>query len=166
MAGNISISGLANTGFDYQAVLQKYQELKSISIQKLQYDQQNLQNKKDAILEIKNKLNAFVDSINALKNTTTYQTKVANLSNPNVADITVGTNALETNYSLTVNSLAKANSYKIGTISTITDYNAPISSTGSLTINYLKNGTATSFTVDYTGKSLKNIMDTINSSGD
>ncbi|RMD47402.1 MAG: hypothetical protein D6834_00920, partial [Aquificota bacterium] len=56
--------------------------------------------------------------------------------------------------------------YKIGTISTITDYNAPISSTGSLTINYLKNGTATSFTVDYTGKSLKNIMDTINSSGD
>ena len=166
MAGEISISGLANTGFDYQAVLQKYQELKSISIQKLQYDQQTLQSKKNAISQIKDKLNAFVDAINALKDTTTYQTKVANLSNPDIADITVGTDAHETNYSLTVNSLAKASSYKIGTISTITDYNATISSTGSLTINYLKDGTATSFTVDYTGKSLKNIMDTINSSGD
>lgn len=166
MAGEISLSGLANTGFDYQAVLQKYQEIKLITVQKLQYDQQLLSDKKDAISQIKTKLEAFVDSINALKTYSTYQTKTAELSNTDVADVTVTTDAVEASYSLSVDFLAKASSYKVGTVSTITDYNATFSSSGSLTINYLKDGSASSLTVDYTGKSLKDVMDEINTSTD
>lgn len=166
MAGEIYLSGLSNTGFDYQAILQKYQELKSVTIQKLQIDQQNLLQKQSAISQIEEKLKNFLNTISALQSSLTYQNKTAILSNPDIADITVTTDAIEGNYSLTVNSLAKASSWKLGTINQITDYNAIISTSGSLTINYLKGGSSTSLTIDYTNKSLKNIMDEINASAD
>ncbi|RMA93252.1 flagellar filament capping protein FliD [Hydrogenothermus marinus] len=167
MAGEIYLSGLGNDNFDYQSILQKYQELMSISIQKLQYDQQSLSQKKSAVSEIADQLKAFSDPVSALKSSLTYQTKVADLSNPNIADVSVTTDAVNASYTLTVSQLAKASSYKVGTVSTISDFNATLSGSGTLTINYLKDGTATSYSVDYTGKSLKDIMDDINNnSGD
>ncbi len=166
MAGEIYLSGLSNTGFDYQAILQKYQELKSITIQKLQIDQQNLLQKQSAVSQIEEKLKNFIDPISALQSSLTYQNKTAVLSNPDVADVTVTTDAIEGNYSLTVDALAKASSWKLGTVNPITDYNAVISTSGNLTINYLKDGLSASLTIDYTNKSLKDIMDEINASSD
>ncbi len=166
MAGEIYLSGLANSNFDYQVILQKYKQFKSLSIQKLQLDQQNLQQKQSAISQIEQKLKNFLDPISALQSSLTYQNKTAVLSNSNVADVSVTTDAVQGNYSLTVNSIAKASSWKLGTINKITDYNAVIPTSGTLTINYLKNGTPSSLSINYTNKSLKNIMDAVNASTD
>ncbi|WP_456400149.1 flagellar filament capping protein FliD [Persephonella sp.] len=166
MAGEFYISGISGTGFDYQAYLAKYQELKMIPVQLLQADQTELLAKQQAISAIKEKLEAFSDPISVLQDSKTYETKKATLSNPDIATVSVTNDAVETSYNIQVNKLAQANSFKIGTINQISDINAKISGTGTLTINYLKDGNATSMSIDYNNKSLKEIMDEINTSSD
>ncbi|WP_457639916.1 flagellar filament capping protein FliD [Persephonella sp.] len=166
MAGEFYISGISGTGFDYQAYLAKYQELKMIPVQMLQADQTRLMAKQQAISAVKEKLEAFKDPISSLLDNQLYDTKKASLSNSDIADVSVTNDAVETSYLLQVNQLAQANSFKIGTVNTITDINSAITASGSLTINYLKDGTATSLSIDYTNKSLKEIMDEINQSED
>ena len=166
MAGEFYISGISGTGFDYQSYLTKYQELKMIPVQMLQADQTKLMAKQEAINAIKSKLNAFLEPLTALQEDSLYSTKKANLSNSDIASVSVTEDALETSYTLQVNQLAQANSFKVGTINTISDINSPITSSGNLTINYLKNGIASSLTIDYQNKSLKEIVDEINQSED
>jgi len=166
MAGEFYISGISGTGFDYQAYLAKYQELKMIPVQMLQADQTSLMAKQQALSAVMEKVNSFKDPISALLDDDTFETMKASLSNPDVAYVSVSNDAAESNYSLQVNQLAQANTYKVGTVNTITDIDTPISQSGSLVINYLKDGTATSLTVDYTNKSLKEIMEQINQSED
>ena len=166
MAGEFYISGISGTGFDYQAYLAKYQELKMIPVKMLQADQTKLMAKQEAINSIKSKLSAFLDPLTALQGDSIYNTKKAVLSNPDVASVSVTQDALETSYTLQVNQLAQANSFKVGTINTISDINAKITASGSLTINYLKDGVSSSLTIDYQNKSLKEIMDEINQSQD
>ncbi len=166
MAGEIYLSGLSNSGFDYQAILQKYKELESISIKNLQLQEAQISEKKKALAQIEDKLKAFLDPINTLKSPLTYQTKVAILSDPDIADVNVTTDAIESSYTLTVEQLAKASSWKIGTVNSITDINSAITKSGTLTINYLKNGSSQSLSIDYSGKSLRDIMNEINNSGD
>jgi len=166
MAGEFYISGISGTGFDYQAYLAKYQELKMIPVQMLQADQTRLMAKQQAISAVREKLDAFKDPVSALLDDQIFDTKRATLSNPDIADVSVTNDAVEASYLLQVNQLAQANSFKIGTVNTITDINSAISTSGSLTVNYLKDGTATSLSIDYTNKSLKEIMDEINQSED
>jgi len=132
----------------------------------LQADQTRLMAKQQALSSIREKLDAFKDPLSALMLDSTYETKKAVLSNPDVASVSVTDDALETSYNLQVNQLAQANSFKIGTVNTITDVNTQITSSGTLTINYLKDGSANSLSIDYTNKSLKDIMDQINQSSD
>ncbi len=166
MAGEFYISGISGTGFDYQAYLAKYQELKMIPVQMLQADQTKLMAKQEAVNAIKDRLNAFLDPLKSLQEDSIYNTKKATLSNPDIASVSVSEDALETSYSLQVNQLAQANSFKVGTVSTISDINTKITASGSLTINYLKDGVSSSLSVDYQNKSLKDIMDEINQSED
>ncbi|WP_029520956.1 flagellar filament capping protein FliD [Persephonella sp. IF05-L8] len=166
MAGEFYISGISGTGFDYQSYLAKYQELKMIPVNMLQADQTKLLAKQQALSAIKDKIEAFKDPIYSLSLNSTYETKKAVFSNPEVATATVTEDALETSYTLEVKQLAQANSFKVGTVNTITDTNAQITTSGALTINYLKDGVSTTFTVDYTNKTLNEIMNEINQSED
>ncbi len=166
MAGEFYISGISGTGFDYQSYLAKYQELKMISVNMLQADQTRLMAKQQALSSIREKLDAFTDPLSSLLLDSTFDTKKAVLSNSDVASVSVTNDALETSYSLQVNQLAQANTFKIGTVNTITDINSQITTSGTLTINYLKDGSASSLNIDYTNKSLKEIMDQINQSSD
>ncbi|MDQ7055146.1 MAG: flagellar cap protein FliD N-terminal domain-containing protein [Persephonella sp.] len=103
MAGEFYISGISGSGFDYQAYLAKYQELKMIPVKMLQADQTRLMAKQEAINSIKSKLDAFLDPLTALQEESIYNTKKADLSNPDVASVSVTQDALETSYTLQVN---------------------------------------------------------------
>ncbi|NPA12489.1 MAG: flagellar filament capping protein FliD [Aquificae bacterium] len=166
MAGEFYISGLTENSFDYQAYLDKYRELKMIPVNLLaqQVDQINAQ--REALSAIKSKLDSLYAPALNLTLETTYETKTATLSNPEVADVSVDSNAVNSTYTLTVNSLARENKFKIGTVETITDIYQTIDKEGSLQINYLKDGEEQTLTIDYNGKSLKDIVDEINQSED
>ena len=165
MAGEFYLSGLSG-GFDWQSFLIQYQQLKSVKIQELQYQESVILNKKKAVEQIAEKLRDFLDAISVLKSGITYITKKADLTNPDVADVSVTTDAIEGQYSLIVNQLAQASTYKIGTVNPITDINNEMTTSGSLNIDYLKDGSSQTLSIDYTNKSLKQIMDEINASGD
>ncbi len=166
MAGEFYISGLSNTGFDYQSYLDQYKKLKMIPVTQLQADQTNLMAKQQAISAIHEKLNAFKEYLEALSNDNTYDTLKANVSNPDVVSVTVGEEAVEANYHVEVLQIAKENSYKVGTTNTITDVDQTISQSGTLTINYLKGGVSSSLSINYENKTLRQIMEEINSSED
>lgn len=166
MAGEFYMSDVSNTGFDYMSYLQKYRELKLIPVEMMAQQVIEYQQKDEIIGSIKGKLSELLSPAIDLTLNSTYETKKAKLSNSDIASVDVTNDAVETTYSVTVNSLAQANKFKVGTINPITDIDSKLTSTGSLVINYLKDGTAKSLTVDYTNKSLREIMDQINQSGD
>ncbi|WP_456383099.1 flagellar filament capping protein FliD [Persephonella sp.] len=164
MAGEFYISGLTQNSFDYQGYLDKYKELKYIPVNLMAQQVEQINQEREALSAIKGKLDdLFTPALN-LTLDTTYDTKTATLSNSDVADVTVTSDAVNASYSLTVNSLATANKFKIGTINTITDVDQTITTSGSLNITYLKDGVTQTLSIDYTNKSLRQIMDEINQS--
>jgi len=166
MAGEFYISGLSGTRFDYKAFLDKYKELKSIPVQMMQSQIDDIKAKNEALSAIRSKLSALFAPALDLTLDTTYETKKATLSNPDIASVSVSNDALNGTYSLTVNSLAESSKWRIDGTSTITDIDAKFTKNGSLTINYKKDGTSTSLTIDYTNKSLREIVNEINNSDD
>jgi len=166
MAGEFYISGISNTGFDYLSYLEKYKELKSIPVTMMEQQAEELKLKQEALSAITEKLSALFSPALNLTLETTYETKTATVANPDIATATASSEALNGTYSLTVNSLAESSKWRIDTTQTVTDINTPLSGSGTLTINYKKDGTDTSLEIDYTGKSLKEIADEINSSED
>jgi flagellar hook-associated protein 2 len=122
--------------------------------------------KQQAISNIHEKLNAFKSYLEVLSNDATYETLTANVSDSDVISVTVENGAVEASYDVEVLQVAEGNTFKVGTVSTITDIDQSISQSGTLTVNYLKDGSSTSFSVDYGGKTLRQVMDDINSSGD
>ena len=166
MAGEFYISGISNSGFDYMGYLEKYKELKSIPLQMMQSQAEKLKAQNEALSAIRGKLSALFSPALDLTLDTTYETKKATVSNPDIASVSVNNDALNGTYSLTVNSLAEASKWRIDGNTTITDIDTPFTQNGTLTINYEKDGTATSLTIDYTNKSLRQIVDEINQSPD
>ncbi len=167
MAGEVYLSGLTNTGFDYEAYLDKLAQLKSIPLQQMQQKQQQLVAKTTAIVQIKSALNDFLSPLQTLENPDIYNKLSANLSNSSVASVSVDSTKAQTgSYDLEVTQLAKASSFLISPANTISDATTPLSDSGTLTINYKKDGNVTSLAIDYTGKSLADIVNEINSSTD
>ncbi|BAF69756.1 flagellar filament capping protein FliD [Nitratiruptor sp. SB155-2] len=167
MAGEMSITGLTNTGFDYNAYLDKLAQLKSIPLQQMQAQQQKIIAKSTAIVQVKSALSDFLSPLTTLQDSSIYDKLDATLSNDNIASVSVdGTKAQPGSYNLEVVQLAKASSFLISPAQNVTDPNAAFTDSGTLTINYKLDGTATSLDIDYTGKSLADIVNEINQSAD
>ncbi len=166
MAGEFYISGLSNSGFDYQSYLDQYRQLKMIPINQLQADQANLMAKQQALSAIHEKISAFTPIIEDLENEDTYDSVKADVSNTDVLSVSVDSSAVEATYHVEVMQIAKENTYKVGTVNTITDIDQAISGNGTLTINYLKDGSSASLSINYENMSLKEIMEEINGSDD
>ncbi|WP_457626271.1 flagellar filament capping protein FliD [Persephonella sp.] len=166
MAGEFSITNVTGQGFDYQSYLEKYKELKLIPVNLMNQQIEDIKKKKEALNAIYDKLSALMSPSLDLTLETTYETKKASFSNPDVASATVSDDAVDGTYSITVNALATANKWKVGTVAPVTDIDQKFTQSGSLTINYLKDGSATSLVIDYNNKSLRQIMEEINQSED
>lgn len=167
MAGEFYISGISNTGFDYMGYLEKYKELKNIPIKLMEQQAEQIKLQKDALSAINNKLTALFPPALNLTLETTYETKSATVSNPDIASATVINNkALNGTYSLTVSSLAESSKWRIDLTATVDDVNTALQGSGTLTINYYLNGSEKSLNIDYTGKSLSDIANEINQSED
>lgn len=166
MAGEFSITNVTGQGFDYQSYLEKYKELKLIPVNLMNQQIEDIKKKKEALNAIYDKLSALMSPSLDLTLETTYETKKASFSNPDVASATVSEDAVDGTYSITVNALATANKWKVGTVAPVTDIDQKFTQSGSLTINYLKDGSATSLVIDYNNKSLRQIMEEINQSED
>lgn len=134
MNGNISISGLTG-GFDYNSVLQQIQYLKSQQILILQDRQNQIEQKKAVINEVKNFLNTMKSSLSNFDDPETLNAKTVKSSNENVANVSLTSQAnvqLGT-YNITVNQLAKNHIVAFG--NTFSDKNASLGlSSGTLMI--------------------------------
>ena len=148
--------------FDYQPYLDTLREAKTIPLQQMQSDQTLMQAKQQALDAVKAKVDAVITPLETLDESDTYDALKAKVGNSGIASATVSSAAAEGEYALETVSLAKANTYKIGTIASIDDAGTAITQPGTLTIHYNADGTATSLAVDYENKSLEDIVDAIN----
>jgi len=165
MAGEFYISNLIGD-FDYQSYLDKLKEIKMVPVQQLQSQEGLVSAKEKAIESIHSKLKAFLKTVEELSNDETYNTLKASVSDSNVASASITGNPVEGTYNVEVTQLARANTYKVGTVNPITDLDAPFSENGELKITYKKNGSTETLTINYNGKSLKEVANEINESGD
>jgi flagellar hook-associated protein 2 len=165
MAGEFYVSNLVGD-FDYQSYLDKLREVKMIPVQQLQSQEKLVSAKEKAIESIHSKLKAFLKTVEALSDEETYKTLEASVSDSDVASASITGEPVEGTYTVEVTQLARANTYKIGTVNPITDLDSPISKDGELKINYKKNGDGKTLVIDYGGKSLREIAEEINNSGD
>ncbi|SMO69033.1 flagellar hook-associated protein 2 [Balnearium lithotrophicum] len=165
MAGEFYISNLTGD-FDYQSYLDKLKSIKMIPVQQLQSQEQLVSAKIKALSDIHSKLKAFLKTVESLSSEETYNILKASVSNSDVASASVTGNPVEGTYDVEVSQLARANTYKVGTVNSITNLDSPISKNGTLTISYKRNGTEKNFSIDYGGKTLREIAEEINNSGD
>jgi len=165
MAGEFYISDLTGS-FDYQPYLDTLREAKTVPIKQLQSDQTLMQAKQQALDAVKGKVDALMTPLETLDDSSIYDTLTAKVGSGNIASASVSSEAVEGQYELETVSLARANAYKIASISTVSDIDSPFTEDGTLTINYNKDGAATALDINYKDKSLRDIMDEINAGGD
>lgn len=165
MAGEFYVSDLTGS-FDYQPYLDTLREAKTIPIQQLQADQTLMQAKQQALDAVRGKVDALISPLETLDDSSIYDTLKANAGNGDVASASVTDDALEGSYALETITVAQANAYKIASISTVSDVDTPFTEDGTLTINYMSDGAATSQSIDYKDKSLRDIMEMINAGGE
>ncbi len=166
MAGEFYLSNLVGD-FDYQTYLDKLREVKMIPVQQIRQQEQVVFQKLNTLSQIHAKLKSFLDIASGLTSDSTYEVMRASSSNIDVATVSVTGNPVETTYSISVSQLAERSVYEVKASSgTISDPDAVISGGGTLTINYKVLGEAKKLDIDYSGKSLRDIADEINSSGD
>ena len=164
MAGEFSITNVTGQGFDYQSYLDKYKQLKQIPINMMQSQIDKLKKQQEALSAISSKFSSLLTPALNLTLDSTYETKKAVLSDSNVASVSVDSSAVNASYSLEVLQLAQAEKDRVS-LNGISDLNTPLSS-GTFTINYRKDGNAQTLSIDYTGKTLRELVDEINKSND
>lgn len=159
MAGELTVTGLLNN-FDINSVLQQIQAIKSQQILLLQQKQQTVSDKKSALSDIQNILKNIQNTVNNITDPTIAYAKSVNLSNPNVATVSITdpTQVQTGVYSLTVNQLAQNDVY--ATSNAVSDKNAPLGlSSGTLKITIK----GLDYNVDYDDTySLQSLADQIN----
>ncbi len=164
MAGEFSITNVTGQGFDYQSYLDKYKQLKQIPINMMQSQIDKLKKQQEALSAISSKFSSLLTPALNLTLDSTYETKKAVLSDSNVASVSVDSSAVNASYSLEVLQLAQAEKDRVS-LNGISDLNTPLSS-GTFTINYRKDGNAQTLSIDYTGKTLRELVNEINKSND
>lgn len=123
-----------------------------------------LKKQQEALSAISSKFSSLLTPALNLTLDSTYETKKAVLSDSNVASVSVDSSAVNASYSLEVLQLAQAEKDRVS-LNGISDLNTPLSS-GTFTINYRKDGNAQTLSIDYTGKTLRELVDEINKSND
>jgi len=165
LAGEFYVSNLVGD-FDYQAYLDKLREVKLIPVNQLKVQEQQISAKVKALSSIASVFSSVGKAASALSDEKIYETLKATVSNPEIASASVTGNPVEGSYSLEVSQLARANTYKVGTISSVSDPDEIISVSGSLEIKYLRNGKSKVISINYENKSLREIVEEINNSED
>lgn len=163
MAGEIYLSNLSGQ-FDYQSILQKFQELKTKQILLLQQKEDEIQQKKSAYSTFGSMLKDFQKSLDSLLDDDIFYSKNINVSNENIltATVTDPSKLSETSLSITTKQLAKNDVWL--SQSGVSDKNSGsvASSDGTLQIKYAGNEVAS---IDYTtSDTLQDIANKINSS--
>ena len=164
MAGEFYISNLIGD-FDYQPYLDKMKEVKMIPVQNLKAQEGVLSAKLKGINAIKSKLSSLLSAVDSLTSDDLYDVRKVSVSDSSVLSAEIVGDVQEATYDVSVSQLAKSNSYVVGTVNKIASLDSPLSSNGSLVISYKENGEAESFSVDYGGKTLKEVAQEINDSG-
>ncbi len=164
MAGEFSITNVTGTGFDYQSYLEKYKELKEAPINMMKSQINDLKKQQDALSAIRGKISSLVSPALNLTLESTYNTKKAVLSDNKVASVTVDNTAVNASYSLEVIHLAQAEKDRVS-LNSISDLDTPLSA-GIFTIDYKKDGASQTINIDYTGKTLRELVNEINENDD
>ncbi|CAH0417920.1 flagellar filament capping protein FliD [Periweissella ghanensis] len=121
-------SGISSTTID-QLI-----QADSIPMQQMQNQVSTLQGQEQAWGDVRTSLNNFLTDVQALQNTSTYNSKVANSTNNNVATISGDTTASEGSHDIIIKQLASATSFTGGRV-TAKDTNTALNLTGTLTLN-------------------------------
>ena len=165
MAGEIYLSNLSGQ-FDYQSILQKFQELKTQQISLLQQKEDQINQKKSAYATFGNMLKTFDNNLDNLLDDTIFDAKTVTISNEDIATATINdaSKLNETNITFTAKQLAKNDVWLSQSGVSDKDNDAVATANGTLQIKYAGSEVAS---IDYTSTdSLQDIVNDINSSQD
>ena len=172
MAGEIYLSNLSGQ-FDYQTILDKYQQLKSQQIAILQEKEAAIYNKKFAYQSFGDLLSSFASSFEKATDLATFDKKNVVVSNENIlkATITDSSKMSETNLNIVSKQLAKNDVWLSQSGISNKDTNAVATNNGTIEISYAG---AVVATIDYDAdttnatrpSTLQEIADAINSAQD
>ncbi len=165
MAGEFSISGLTGSGFDGGAIVQQIMQLKSIPLQKLQAQKQEIGVKLASLGQLSDKVNSFYEFFSGLDTDELFKGKKATVSDTKILSATVDENAPNMEFSVTVDRLAQTEiRVSNGGVANLTD---TFSSSGTLTISYNTGSTTETFNIDYSaGETIEDLVNSINSAQD
>ena len=159
MAGEIYLSNLSGQ-FDYQAILQKYQELKFQQVSLIRQKESAVQQKKSAFETFATSLEDFKKSFDALTDTTLLDKKNVTVSDETVATATINNASVVNPADLhfTVNQLA-SNDVWLSQAGVANKSDSVASTDGTLTISV----GGTDYAIDYTSTdTLQDIANKIN----
>ncbi|WP_281951139.1 flagellar filament capping protein FliD [Nitrosophilus kaiyonis] len=165
MAGEIYLSNLSGQ-FDYQGILQKFQELKTKQLSLLQQKEDEISQKKSAFKTFGNMINDFKKNLDSLLNDKIFYDKDVSVSNENILSASVidSQKLSETSIQLTTKQLAKNDVWLSQSGVSNKDSDAVATSDGTLQIKYAEEEIAN---IDYTNSdTLQEIANKINSSQD
>jgi len=146
MAGEIYLSNLSGR-FDYQQILQKYQQLKFQQVDIIQKKEQKIQQEKAAFKSFADKLEDFKKKFENFTDPKLFDQKSVTVSNEDIASVSVtdGSKVNPTKLSFTVTQLAK-NDVWLSKSGVADRSSAVASSDGTLTLSYKGND----YNIDYT----------------
>ncbi len=172
MAGEIYLSNLSNQ-FDYQSILDKYEELKNYQVALLQEKEYKIYDKKYAYQSYSDLINTFNGSFEKLTDTALLDQKSVAVSNETVlkATVTDPAKVTQTNISITSNQLAQNDVWLSQSGVADKDTSAVATTAGTIEISYAGNVVASinydTDTADTTQPStLQEIADAINAAQD
>ncbi|WP_200763834.1 flagellar filament capping protein FliD [Nitrosophilus alvini] len=170
MAGEIYLSNLSGQ-FDYQSILDKYQELKNQQIAILQEKEAKIYDKKYSYQNFSDLLDSFNSAFEKLTDTTTFDQKSVFVSDESVltATVTDPSKLTDTSLNITSNQLAKNDVWLSQAGVSDKDTTAVATAAGTIELSYAGNVVATinydTDTADTTQPStLQEIADSINNS--
>ena len=163
MAGEIYLSNLSGQ-FDYQTILQKYQEIKFQQVQLIQQKEQAVQKQESAFKTFANMLQDFKNDFEALVDPKLLDQKSVQVSDESVATVTItdASKLQDISLDFTVGQLAK-NDVWLSEDGVASKDDTPATTDGTLTLSINGND----ITIDYSASdTLAQIVDKINQASD
>ncbi len=165
MAGDFFVSGLTGSGFDGGAMVQQLLQLRSLPIQRLQVEKQEIEVKLSYLDELYNSVDSFYNLFSSLDVEELFKGKGATVSNGDVLSVSVTEDAPNVEFDVTVNSLSKGEiRASNGGVTNLTD---TFAISGTLTLSYNTGSATESFNINYSaGQTLEDLVNAINSAQD
>ncbi len=156
MAGITSVSGLMS-GIKTDELITQIMDLERRPIKQYEAQQSALQTKLAAYQEVNTRLGALRDAADTVARSSFFNSRLATVSHESVAAATAELGATPGEYSITVESVARAHQVRSQSYS---DLNAPVLGTGTLTIT--AGGRTTEIVVDSSNNTLAGLRTAIN----